>query len=171
MNSQENFDEIYKNLVEKYLERDWRLEDGFSDSDILKTEEKLSFKLPTALREYYKTVGNVAELNQSHNFLVELGELPPILFDFKNQPEALFEVDEDWQSAEDFLIFMTENQSVVYWGLKVDSISETDPIVWQIVNNSPPEFYSEKKSFRNLSLKCLIGSLSLKIRKRSVNRI
>ena len=147
MNNRRNFDEIYKNLVKKHLERNRQIEDGISESDILKTEEKLSFKLPTALREYYKTVGNVDELNQSHNFLVELNELPHILFDFRNQPEALFEVDENWRSTEDFLIFMTENQSVVYWALKISSINETDPIIWQIVNNSPPEFYSEEKRF------------------------
>ena len=147
MNSRKNFDEIYKNLVKKYLKRNWRIEDGISESDILKTEESLLFELPTALREYYKTVGNVDELNQSHNFLIELSELPHILFDLKNQPQALFEVGENWQSTEDFLIFMTENQAVVYWALKVDLMNVTDPIVWQIVSNSPPEFYSEKKSF------------------------
>ena len=147
MSNQINFDEIYKSLVEKYLQRSWKIEDGISEDDILKTEEKLSFKLPIALREYYKTVGSCEELNQAHNFLVELSELPHIFFDFKNQPEALFEVDENWQSAEDFLIFMTENQSVVYWALKVNSINEADPIVWQIVNSLPPEFHSEEKSF------------------------
>ena len=113
----------------------------------MKTEENLSFKLPIALREYYKTVGNVDELNNSQNFLTDLKELPHILFDFRNQPEALFDVEEDWRNEEDFLIFMTENQSVVYRALKLDSLNEADPIVWQIVTNSPPEFYSEEKSF------------------------
>lgn len=155
MKNQTNFEEIYKNLVKEYLERDWQIEDGIAEKDILKIEEKLGSKLPAAIREYYKTVGNLEKLNKSHNFLIDLDDLPDILFDFKNQPEALFDVEENWTSEEDFLIFMAENQSVVYWALKTDWVGQIDPIVWQIVNNSPPEFYSEEKTFSEFIVEML----------------
>jgi SMI1 / KNR4 family (SUKH-1) len=148
MKDRTDFQKIYKSLVKKHLARDWQTKDGIPEEDILKIEEKLGFGLPTALREYYLTVGNLGELNKMHNLLVDLSELPHILFDFKNQPEALFyDIDANWRSQEDFLIFMEENQGVVYWALKTESINQTDPTVWQIVNNSQPEFYSEEKTF------------------------
>src|SRR5687768_9352686 len=98
MNSRKDFQETYKSLINKYLKRDWQIEDGIPEEDILKTEEEIGFKLPDALREYYKILGNNGELNKAHNFLTDLAELPQILFDFKNQPEALFDVGEDWRN-------------------------------------------------------------------------
>jgi SMI1 / KNR4 family (SUKH-1) len=156
-----DFGEVYKNLVRKYFQRDWQIKDGISEEDILKIEAKLSFKLPTAFREYYKTVGSCHELNKAHNFLVDLNELPNILFEFRNLPEALFDVEENWKGKEDFLIFMTENQSVVYWALKTDLINQVDPIVWQIVNESPPSFYSEEKTFSRFIVEILDWQFNL----------
>lgn len=160
MNERKDYEKNYKALAEKLLRKDWRIENAISEDDILKTEEKLGFKLPPAVRDYYKTVGRDAQLNQSHNFLVDLENLPHTLFDFKTQPEALFDVDENWSSDEDFLIFMTENQSVVYWALKLDLPLGDDPIVWQIVNNSPPEFYQEEKVFSEFIAEMLAWQFS-----------
>lgn len=85
--------------------------------DGLKPESLEGIKLeglvwPVALRDYYLVAGNEETLNQSFNRLLE--------------PKDIF-VDAGR------IVFMEENQGVVYWGVKADGMIE-NPIVEQGVN-------------------------------------
>jgi hypothetical protein len=69
------------------------------------------FHLPLALREFYLVAGNEVVLNQSFNRLLA--------------PEKIFV-----ESGR--IVFMEENQGVVYWGIKPDG--SENPIVEQGIN-------------------------------------
>ena len=66
-------------------------------------------KLPRAFREYYEFAGKVS-INTEHN----------ILYD----PKRLT----TWKGK---LLFMEENQRVVFWGLDVQKPNQADPQVFQ----------------------------------------
>jgi hypothetical protein len=95
--------------------------------DALKSEslENMNLEglhLPFALREYFLVAGNEAVLNQSFNRLLA--------------PENVFV-----ESGR--IVFMEENQGVVYWGIKPDG--SENPIVEQGINldGKPIEWHSE----------------------------
>jgi hypothetical protein len=95
--------------------------------DALKPESLESLKLegfhlPLALREFYLVAGNEAVLNQSFNRLFA--------------PENVFV-----ESGR--IVFMEENQGVVYWGIKPDG--SENPVVEQGINieGKPIEWHSE----------------------------
>lgn len=44
---------------------------------------------------------------------------------------------------DDKLVFMEENQCVVFWGIAKADLGEADPVVWQGVNGEPIEWYAE----------------------------
>ena len=44
----------------------------------------------------------------------------------------------------DKLVFMEENQCVVYWAIDRADLEGADPIVWQGVNGEPIEWFAEK---------------------------
>lgn len=121
-----NYISGYAKLVQRHLGRKPQLADGLSDTQIREAEKILSFQLPASLRDYYRIAGNLSELNKAHNVLFDI----PELF-----------VDND------FLIFMEENQAVVYWGIKIRDLAIPDPEVWQQVNSTPSEWYSEEMTF------------------------
>lgn len=79
--------------------------------------------LPDALRDYYLVAGNEQHFNQSFNRLIAPAKL---------ELEA------------GRIVFMEENQDVVYWGVPNQS-TDADPIVEQGVNveNEPLEWHSE----------------------------
>jgi hypothetical protein len=79
--------------------------------------------LPNALRDYYLVAGNEETLNHSFNRLLA--------------PEDVFV-----ESGR--IVFMEENQGVVYWGIKADGIDE-NPVVEQGINieGKPIEWHSE----------------------------
>lgn len=122
----DDFEYLYANFVKKYLNREINDSDNISENQVLITEQNLNFKLPKSLRDYYKIVGNCYELNNYHNRVLEI--------------DKIFIED-------NFLIFAEENQNVVYWGIKIESLAEINPIIWQIRNEEKPEFYSEEKTF------------------------
>jgi hypothetical protein len=78
--------------------------------------------LPDALREYYLVAGNEATLNHSFNRLLA--------------PEDVF-VDAGR------IVFMEENQGVVYWGIRPDD--SANPTVEQgvVAQSAPLEWHSE----------------------------
>jgi hypothetical protein len=95
--------------------------------DALKPEALESMKLeglslPQALRDYYLVAGNEVTLNHSFNRLLS--------------PEAVFV-----ESGR--IVFMEENQAVVYWGIQPDGTDT--PMVEQGVNvqNKEIEWHSE----------------------------
>jgi hypothetical protein len=92
-------------------------------SDSLENLKLEGLHLPVALREFYLVAGNEAVLNQSFNRLLA--------------PEDVFV-----ESGR--IVFMEENQGVVYWGIKSDGMDE-NPIVEQGINvvGQPIEWHSE----------------------------
>lgn len=112
------FAERYKAAFE-LLERPLKARGGM--------DEKLfePLHLPLALHEYYLVAGNEQHLNHSHNRLLA----PKDIFDDGGR-----------------LVFMEENQSVVYWGVAKDS--GNDPPVEQVVNvaNERLEWHPEHAS-------------------------
>ncbi len=82
---------------------------------------RLGMVIPVALFDYYSLAGRHS-INENHNRLRPIAEL-------------------EWM--EDKLVFMEENQCVVYWGIRRADLGENDPIVWQGVNGEPIEWYAE----------------------------
>jgi len=116
----------YQGFAEAYLGRDLRASDGISEATLRATERRLRLRLPRSLRHYYRRTGRCDPLNRVHNQLRS-----PI----------------DLCVDDGFLVFMDENQSVVSWGLRLDRITEEDPVVWQRNNTPPVAWYSERKRF------------------------
>lgn len=104
-----------------------REKDACADSHIGEAEERLSVKLPATLKAYYLLAGREDRINQIHNRL-----LPP---------EKLF-IDSGR------LVFMEENQWVVYWGIAIGRDEVTDAAVFQGVNRrcNGIEWHSEHDS-------------------------
>ena len=87
---------------------------AIATSILAAAEKRLGIKLPTALHDYYLVAGNERRFNTCHNRL-----LPP----------------KQWHVAGRRLIFMAENQAVVYWGVSVKNTRSIDPAVWQGIND------------------------------------
>lgn len=103
---------LFREFAEHHLGRALQGRDGYGAA-LATAEKRLGFTLPPALRAYYAVCGAVAALNRSHNRLLRPAEL----------------------GIEDHhLVFMDENQSVCCWGLRVESLTEDDPQVWQGVS-------------------------------------
>ncbi len=102
-------------------------EDGFADSDIKLAEQRLEIELPISLKEYYLVAGREKRINQFHDRL-----LPP---------EKLF-------TDSGRLVFMEENQCVVYWGTTADQVVKTDAQVFHGLNchDSGIEWHPEHDS-------------------------
>jgi hypothetical protein len=102
-------------------------EDGVPAGEIVAGEHRLGIQLPSALREYYLIAGRLDRLNRAHNRLYSPGE---------------------WFVDEAKLVFMEENQSVVFWGIPISECSGDDPPVLQGVNvaDRPIEWYPEHGS-------------------------
>lgn len=117
-----------REFVDRYLGRAWTAADGLPENEIKKVEARLGVKLPSALKGFHLTVGEVADLCSIHN----------VIF---NPKDLAFE--------DGYLLFMDENQSVVTWGIKKKDLGKADPEAWQR-NNSSEVWYAEKKSVLEL---------------------
>jgi hypothetical protein len=83
---------------------------------LAEAERRLGVRVPAALREYYLIAGQERRLNACHNRL-----LPP----------------SDWSIDRKRLIFMEENQSVLWWGVSIRNPDSDDPPVSQGINDEP----------------------------------
>lgn len=90
-----------------------RQEDGCSVEEISRVEEKMEIKIPESLRNFFLIAGRENRVNQFHN---------RILF-----PEK-------WELDSGYLIFLEENQNVVYWGVPAIQKSAADAEVFHGVN-------------------------------------
>lgn len=88
-----NYQILYKELAQKHLGREPKPGEGLSDEKISQMEKRLGFRLPESLRQFYLTVGNLPEITDYHNRFINLSGL---------------------ETEGDFLVFMIENQAVVY---------------------------------------------------------
>jgi hypothetical protein len=104
-----------------------RNEDGFVNADIEDAERRLAIRLPGSLREYYLVAGREKRINQFHNRL-----LPP----------------EKLSIDSGRVVFMEENQWVVYWGVPASQDEQPDAPVFQGVNRRDKgiEWYPEHGS-------------------------
>ncbi|WP_020475695.1 hypothetical protein [Zavarzinella formosa] len=91
---------------------------GVDERRLARAERRFGVVLPEALRGYYLTLGSLRELNDAHNRL-----LAP----------------RDWFLDNGKLVFMVENQAVVYWGVEAATSPDDDPPVFQGVNRLPKE--------------------------------
>jgi hypothetical protein len=96
-------------------------------SEIENAEKRLGIKIPLSLKEYYLLSGREKRINQFHNRL-----RPP----------------EKWFVDGDNLVFMEENQWVVYWGVPVAKAETKDSGVFQGVNfrDKGIDWHSEHES-------------------------
>ena len=92
--------------------------------DVGVVENRLGIKLPLSLREYLLSIGKL-KLNTAHNRLLPLA---------------------DWFIDDDKLVFMEENQWVVYWGVSASKTVADDPALFQGVNrrHKPIEWFPEQ---------------------------
>ncbi|HKB37205.1 MAG TPA: hypothetical protein VKD72_12185, partial [Gemmataceae bacterium] len=113
----------YQEVIEA-LTRPLTLEDGVPEPEITAAGHRLGVRLPGALREYYLIAGRFEQLNGAHNRL-----LTP----------------HDWFADAGKLVFMEENQKVVFWGIPNGDVPDDDPPVLQGVNvpNHPIEWHPE----------------------------
>lgn len=82
--------------------------DGFSDDEVTSAEQRLGFRLPRLLREFYLLAGRRRDLNHAHNQLVH--------------PDDLRIEDEN-------LVFYVENQGACIWGVVAEDLDVADPPV------------------------------------------
>ena len=101
---------------------------GFPVRAIEAAETRLGYRLPASLRDYYLTIGR-HPLNRVHNRL-----LPP----------------DDLEVHRGRLVFMEENQRVVFWGLQGRSTA-ADPLVFQTTDLDTGEWFVEARCSRFLS--------------------
>jgi hypothetical protein len=110
--------------VLKLLVRPLTAADGESEASISKGEARLGVKLPAVLREYYLLAGRFDQFNRAHNRLL--------------RPE-------EWSVDGGKLVFLEENQCVVFWGVEAITSPIDDPPVYQgqNVRARPTEWYLE----------------------------
>ena len=116
-----NFAAFYRDLARAILERELMPHEGIAPARLEAAESQLGFRLPLALREYYRTMGNCAEINAHHDRLIA--------------PEA-------WEVEAGHLIFLAEHQNVALWSVQVADESD-DPLVWQAANDEPLQWFSD----------------------------
>lgn len=85
-------------------------------------EQRLGIKVPQALRDYYLVAGREKRFNKSCNRL-----LAP----------------RDWSVDKQRLLFMEENQSVLWWGVSIRNPDTQDPRISQGQNDDPITWYPE----------------------------
>jgi hypothetical protein len=99
---------------------------GVTEKQIAAAEKRLGVRVPAALREFYLVAGKERRFNHCHNRL--LG------------PER-------WAVDRGRLMFMEENQSVLWWGVPVGKRAAADPMVAQGLNDEPI-------TWQSISMKC-----------------
>jgi hypothetical protein len=90
------------------------------------TEKRLGVPIPRAVRDYYLVAGRERRFNTCHNRL-----LPP----------------KGWSIDKKNLIFMEENQTVVWWAVSTRNPRSNDPAVFQGVNDEPITWVREHRRF------------------------
>jgi hypothetical protein len=87
--------------------------DGLPEADLIEAEQRLGFRLPGKLREYYRRTGRRGDLNHSFNRLAAPGAL---------------------NVFGDVLVFYEESQNVIVWGIRLADIGQEDPPVLRSEN-------------------------------------
>ena len=137
--SKQTFKAKFKAELPGLIERKLTPADGTEAKKIGAAELRLRLKLPPALRAYYEIAGGL-ELNTRHNRLYA--------------PQDLIV-----ESGK--LVFMEENQAVVFWGMDLRSLKQPDPEVFQAANAKELIWYSEELNFSDWIIKMWRWQLGL----------
>ena len=89
---------------------------ALSPGAIGNAEQRLGVGVPRSLRDYYLIAGRERRFNTAHNRLLSPAQ---------------------WVVDKKRLIFMEENQSVVWWGASVRTPNSDDPPISQGINDEP----------------------------------
>jgi hypothetical protein len=96
--------------------------DGRAESRIAAAEARLGIRIPKSLRDYYLVAGRERRFNRIHNRL--------------RDPDG-------WWVERGRLVFMEENQAVVFWGVEASTRPTGDPPVFQGVEDETMRWYRE----------------------------
>ena len=112
--------------------------DGYSAAELDAAEQRIGLKLPEALREWYQLAGQREDVVATQNHLM--------------RPQDLNIVD-------GLLVFHSENQDVVEWGIKPDDLHLPDPPVY--LNDSgrhdePQALIQENKTLSEFALQMVV---------------
>ena len=129
--SANDFKQLFRDAVEPLVGRKLSRDDGCGAGEIDVCEKRLKHRLPTALRAYYAVAGKLP-LNVEHNRLY-----PPTRL----------------KVVSGKLVFMEENQNVVFWGVDFDG--SADPKVFQANNEKTIEWYEFEPKFSEFMVKML----------------
>jgi hypothetical protein len=95
--------------------------DGLGKAAVRASLARANLAIPASLFDYYIVAGR-HPINQDHDRLRPIKGL-------------------EWMG--DKLVFLEENQCVVYWAIDRSDLEESDPIVWQGINGDPIEWFAE----------------------------
>jgi uncharacterized protein (TIGR02996 family) len=90
--------------------------DGYSEEEIIVAEQRLGFRLPAALREWYALAGRKHDVWSKQDWLIP--------------PEQL----QIGTNEEEPLLFRAENQSCELWGVESSDFGREDPAVYRYHN-------------------------------------
>ena len=121
----------FSEQLEILLGRGLTCADGFSEEELKCAESAAGFALPDAMRAYFAVAGHLA-INKLHNVLYN--------------PDDMFVMDE-------MIVFMEENQRVVFWGFRAQDVQSCDPLIYQAANTEEKAWYSEDMPFSEFIMK------------------
>lgn len=125
------FKKKYSAALQALIGRALTKQDGAKPASLAACEKRLKLKLPRAINVYYQIAGNLP-LNTEHNILYA--------------PKDLIKRDGK-------LVFMEENQAVVFWGLDLNALNQPDPEVFQASNAKQITWYSEELPWSDFIIK------------------
>lgn len=116
------FVERFRAIVEPLFGRLFITSDGIPEAELDSIPARCGYELPEALKDFYAVVGRFEPVLGAHNRFYPPGGL---------------------SRMDGKLVFCEENQVVVLWGYDEDQGRQTDPPVYQGVNNDQVEWYVE----------------------------
>ncbi len=96
--------------------------DGLGDDAVQTKLVEYGLTLPEALIDYYALAGQ-HPINVKHNQLLPIEQIK-------------------WMGSK--LMFMEENQWVVYWAIDESDVNNPNPVVWQGTNSDAIDWYEEQ---------------------------
>lgn len=115
------FKEYYSRRFEEILGSAPQPSEGLGDDVVQAKLVECGLMLPKALFDYY-ALASEHSINTEHNQLLPIEEIR-------------------WINSK--LVFMEENQCVVYWAIDQADISSPNPIVWQGINSDTVAWHEE----------------------------
>lgn len=91
---------------------------GLSEEEIALAEQKLGFKVPTALSDFYLLAGRFKGVTEAHN---------------------RFYAPADYVRDGDKIVFLEGHQAAFFWGLDASQIQQSDPPIFQGVKPTTTE--------------------------------